>query len=110
MQVPEGSKLYVMDSRRPFHHENIFEGGQIMIMVDSLEVEKLNIPEMSSIMENDESEDSGEDDEEEGGGRRGMEKVERRLLKKEAKKQWQKRRRNLLWKYYENSWYSISVR
>ncbi|KHJ91960.1 CDC45-like protein [Oesophagostomum dentatum] len=109
MQVPEGSKVFVMDSRRPFHHENIFEGEQIMIMVDSAEFAKLNVPEMSAVIENDESEESDEDDEEEGaGGRRGMEKVERRLLKKEAKKQWQKRRRNLLWKYYENAWYSIS--
>ncbi|KAL6727855.1 hypothetical protein Aduo_009695 [Ancylostoma duodenale] len=110
MQVPEGSKVFVMDSRRPLHHENIFEGEQIMILVDSVEVAKLNIPEMSAVMENDESEESSdEDDDEEGAGaRRGMEKVERRLLKKEAKKQWQKRRRNLLWKYYENAWYSIS--
>lgn len=41
MQVPEGSKVYVIDSRRPFHHENIFEGEQIMVLVDSVEVPKL---------------------------------------------------------------------
>ncbi|CAJ0598921.1 unnamed protein product [Cylicocyclus nassatus] len=108
MQVPERSKVYVMDSRRPFHHENVFEGEQIMIMVDSVEVAKLNIPEMSSIMEDNDSEESSDEDEEEDGGRKGMERVEKRLLKKEAKKLWHKRRRNLLWKYYENSWYSIS--
>ncbi|ETN77658.1 hypothetical protein NECAME_03076 [Necator americanus] len=88
MQVPEGSKVFIMDSRRPFHHENVFEGGQIMIMVDGAEVPKLNIPEMSSVIEKEESEESssGEDNEEEGtGARKGMEKVERKLLKKLVK-------------------------
>ncbi|KAK6046464.1 CDC45-like protein [Cooperia oncophora] len=112
MQIPEGSKVFVIDSRRPFHHENIFEGEQIMILVDSAEVPKLNIPEMSSVMEDDESEESEEDDEDENGeGPTRMQKVERRLLKKgeEAKKQWLKRRKNILWKYYENAWYSVSI-
>ncbi|PIO54482.1 hypothetical protein TELCIR_24154, partial [Teladorsagia circumcincta] len=109
MQIPEGSKVFVIDSRRPFHHENIFEGEQIMVLVDSTEVPKLNIPEMSSVMEDDESEGSEDEDDDEGGeGTTRMQKVERRLLKKEAKKQWLKRRKNILWKYYENAWYSIS--
>lgn len=109
MQVPEGSKVYVIDSRRPFHHENIFEGEQIMVLVDSVEVPKLSLPEMSSVMEDGESSDSEDDsDNEDGRGETRMERVERRLLKKEMKKQWAKRRKNILWKYYENSWYSIS--
>ncbi|XGW17158.1 hypothetical protein V3C99_002065 [Haemonchus contortus] len=109
MQIPEGSKVFIVDSRRPFHHENIFEGQQIMVLVDSTEVPKLNIPDMSSVIENEDSEESeDEDDDEQGEGTTRMQKVERRLLKKEAKKQWLKRRKNILWKYYENAWYSIS--
>ncbi|KAK5984439.1 Cell division control protein 45 [Trichostrongylus colubriformis] len=108
MQIPEGSKVFVIDSRRPFHHENIFEAEQIMVLVDSAEVPKLNIPEVSSVMEDEESEDSEDGDDEEGETTTRMQKLERRLLKKEAKKQWLKRRKNILWKYYENAWYSIS--
>ncbi|WKX98841.1 hypothetical protein Q1695_014040 [Nippostrongylus brasiliensis] len=108
MQVPEGCEVFVIDSRRPFHHENVFEGAQIRVVVDSAEVPKLNLPSMSDVMEPEESDDSDDDSDNDGEGRGRMERVEHRLLKKVAKKQWAKRRKNILWKYYENAWYSIS--
>ncbi|VDO83831.1 unnamed protein product [Heligmosomoides polygyrus] len=103
MQVPEGSKVYVIDSRRPFHHENIFEGEQIMVLVDR---NVFSLPEMSSVMEDGESSDSEDDSDNEDECN-----FSTRYWKffKEMKKQWAKRRKNILWKYYENSWYSISV-
>ncbi|VDM61088.1 unnamed protein product [Angiostrongylus costaricensis] len=111
MHIPARSKVYVIDSRRPFHHENIFEGEQIMILVDSAEVPKLNIPKMSDVIEEGDFGESESDDEnrESGSAKRGMEEVQQRLLKKEKKKLWSTRRKNLLWKYYENAWYSIST-
>ncbi|KJH50484.1 CDC45-like protein [Dictyocaulus viviparus] len=108
--IPEKSKIYVIDSRRPLHHDNIFEGEKIVLLVDSAEVTKLNIPEMSDVVDLEDSEESGSDGEDLSvGARNGLEKVEKRLLRKEAKKQWLTRRKNILWKYYENAWYSTSI-
>ncbi|KAJ1366722.1 hypothetical protein KIN20_027475 [Parelaphostrongylus tenuis] len=111
MHIPARSKIYVIDSRRPFHHENVFEGEQIMILVDSVEIPKLNIPEISDVIEAEDSGESELDDEDRDSrsAGRGAEELQRRLMKKEAKKLWSTRRKNLLWKYYENAWYSIST-
>ncbi|VDL81773.1 unnamed protein product [Nippostrongylus brasiliensis] len=84
MQVPEGCEVFVIDSRRPFHHENVFEGAQIRVVVDSAEVPKLNLPSMSDVMEPEESDDSDDDSDNDGEGRGRMERVEHRLLKKSA--------------------------
>uniref|UniRef100_A0A0K0CTP2 RGS domain-containing protein n=1 Tax=Angiostrongylus cantonensis TaxID=6313 RepID=A0A0K0CTP2_ANGCA len=95
MHIPARSKVYVIDSRRPFHHENIFEGEQIMILVDILVFFFLLYLTKSL------TSDGFYYEERDG---RGTAKYF-----KEKKKLWSTRRKNLLWKYYENAWYSISV-
>uniref|UniRef100_F1KWB4 Cell division control protein 45 n=1 Tax=Ascaris suum TaxID=6253 RepID=F1KWB4_ASCSU len=98
--------LYVIDSRRPYDLDNVYAEENIRILASGIELDELKCPEAKELFESES--ESSEDDEEEGDGKRRLEDIERRAIKRARKQQWYARRNDLLWDYYENSWYSIS--
>uniref|UniRef100_A0A915BIJ7 Cell division control protein 45 n=1 Tax=Parascaris univalens TaxID=6257 RepID=A0A915BIJ7_PARUN len=94
--------LYVVDSRRPYDLDNVYADENVRILANGIELDELKCPEAKELFE------SSEDDEEEGDGKRSLEDIERRAVKRARRQQWCTRRNDLLWDYYENSWYSIS--
>uniref|UniRef100_A0A1I7XHX5 LSDAT_euk domain-containing protein n=1 Tax=Heterorhabditis bacteriophora TaxID=37862 RepID=A0A1I7XHX5_HETBA len=63
LQVPPESIVFVIDSRRPFHHENIFDGHQIRLLVDSVEIDQLKIPEIHDVIDEEESDEEESEEE-----------------------------------------------
>ena len=82
----------------------VFAENNLRILVNSSEMEDLKIPRINDVYASESSED--DDDEEK---RKTFEDVERRALKSSQKRQWTKRRDDILWEYYEKTWYSVPV-
>ncbi|MFH4980373.1 hypothetical protein AB6A40_007082 [Gnathostoma spinigerum] len=99
-------KIFVIDSRRPFDLDNVYDGTSIRVLINTSELEELKCPAASEIYANDDDNTSDEDDGAESS--RAIERIEQRAIKRARKKEWEKRRAGLLWEYYENSWYSVS--
>ncbi|KHN82402.1 Cell division control protein 45 -like protein [Toxocara canis] len=99
-------KLYIIDSRRPLHLDNVYAQDNIYILVNSTELAELKCPQASEIFESDSESSDGEH--EEGEGNRALEDIEKRAIRRTRRQQWRAKRNDLLWDYYENSWYSIS--
>ncbi|VDM27928.1 unnamed protein product [Toxocara canis] len=100
-------KLYIIDSRRPLHLDNVYAQDNVYILVNSTELAELKCPQASEIFESDSESSDGEH--EEGEGNRALEDIEKRAIRRTRRQQWRAKRNDLLWDYYENSWYSISV-
>ncbi|CAD6188133.1 unnamed protein product [Caenorhabditis auriculariae] len=111
--IPDDSTVFIVDSHRPFHHENVFDPSQIRLIVDSSELNDLSIPEPRQVMDygsGDDDDDEGSEvdaESEEGTYESRLERVRRRAIKKEEKKLWERRRQDILWRYYETSWHSV---
>lgn len=82
----------------------MFAENNLNLLVSHDEVSDLKIPNMDDIY-GSESESSEDDDE----TKDNLESIERRALKRSQKQQWYKKRADILWEYYEKSWYSIPV-
>jgi hypothetical protein len=104
--------VYVLDARRPFHLDNVFESDKIRIVCQEDEISKLNLPQTSEIFEdasdNSESEEDEENDENQGLAET-TERIQRRLLKKKKKSAWLDKREEIFWKYYHKSYISTPV-
>lgn len=101
LDIAEDLIIFVIDSRRPFHLDNIYNNGNIRILVRSSEVQRWEIPKVEEIYDNDDSESS---DEEENDDRAAN--FEERILKRQQKHKWMGNRAELLWKYYNETYYS----
>uniref|UniRef100_A0A0N5AD41 Cell division control protein 45-like protein n=1 Tax=Syphacia muris TaxID=451379 RepID=A0A0N5AD41_9BILA len=103
--MPSTTKIFVIDSLRPFDLDNIFAEDNVRILVVEDELREMKIPAVKDIYasdsESDEDEESGEDT-----SKKDLEDVEARAMRRSQKQQWNKRRADLLWEYYEKSWYS----
>ena len=99
IELPQDITIFIIDSRRPFHLDNIYNEKNIRLLVRSSEVTTWDIPDAQYIYDEDES--SSEDDEEDRTAT-----IERRILKREEKNRWQNNRAQMLWKYYNHSWHS----
>lgn len=107
----------MIDSRRPFHLDNVFNKEAVRLLAYSSEMTKWNLPRVDEVYapsESDESEDDKLDDEdelsdEENPRRRIAEKIAERALKRRRREQWKRRKQELLWEYYMKTWYSTPV-
>lgn len=103
LDIPATMKIYIIDSLRPFDLDNVFAEESIYVLVNNVELKDLQIPNVNDIYASES--ESSEDDENET--RKPMEEIEKRALKRSQKQQWKKKRADLLWEYYEKSWYSV---
>ncbi|PAV76308.1 hypothetical protein WR25_16955 isoform C [Diploscapter pachys] len=116
LNVPPNSTVFVVDSRRPLNHFNVFEANQIRILVNEAERSSLGIPNLDDVIAKDEDSESDDDDDEysegsnDGGGRRNIiDRVTRRAVRKENKRLWESQKNKILWQYYEYNWHSTST-
>lgn len=89
----------------------MFAEDNVRILVVEDELKEMKIPAPKDIYASD-SESNEDDDDVDGGedsGKSGLESIEARALKRSQRQQWNKRRADLLWEYYEKSWYSVPV-
>ncbi|VDK66888.1 unnamed protein product [Anisakis simplex] len=95
-------------------HFKVYAEENIRILINSSELEELNCPEASDLFESDDDDESSEDEADannEDGSRpreKTLQDIEKRAQKRAYKQKWTARRNDLLWDYYESSWYSIS--
>ncbi|KAK0420614.1 hypothetical protein QR680_014793 [Steinernema hermaphroditum] len=113
LQIAPDCRIFIVDSRRPFHHENVYDDSNVRVVVDAAELERLAIPSVSDIYENetdseDEEDENMSDDENYDRRQSHTDKIERRAAKDLEKRIWKQNRMDKLWKYYENAWFSIS--
>ncbi|CAJ0579723.1 unnamed protein product, partial [Mesorhabditis spiculigera] len=102
LNIPETTKVFIFDNRRPFDLENIYNESQVTVMADSKEVyDSLKIPEYPDLYRPD---SDSEDEDEESEDR--MEAVQRRALKREERRRWEQKKDSLIWDYYGSSWVS----
>jgi hypothetical protein len=101
----------VLDARRPFHLDNVFNEESIKLVCQESELNDLNLPEASEIYneEDDESNSEDEGDEQENRMVSVTERLERRLLKRKRVKAWQQNREQIIWKYNHKSYISFPV-
>ncbi|TKR64487.1 hypothetical protein L596_025010 [Steinernema carpocapsae] len=111
LSLSEDCRVFVLDSRRPIHLDNIYDDVNIRVIIETSELQRLGIPTMEELFEpdsSDENDEQAEEDETEDRRQSRMDKIEQRIQKKQAKRAWAKNRDDLVWKYYENSWHSLS--
>lgn len=112
--------MFVIDSYRPFHLDNVFNRDAIRLLAYSSEIESWNLPQVEDVYissDTEESEveeeeaDDDEGDEQEINRERGRiaDRIAERALRRQQKAQWKRSRANLLWEYYMKTWYSTSV-
>jgi cell division control protein 45 len=100
------TKFFIIDSRRPFHLDNVF-AKNVACLTFSNEILSWNLPKMEEIyQESDSSSDENEDDME-GDSNKIEHMVQRRTLKRLAKADWKRNRADTMWNYYSRTWYSI---
>ncbi|CAB3401292.1 unnamed protein product [Caenorhabditis bovis] len=105
LQIPAQATIYVIDSHRPFHIENVFENDQVHILADSQEIEELRMPNPEEIIREESDDDTDDDDDQFGEAYENrMEKIQRKAIKREELRLWERRRQNVLWTYYESAW------
>uniref|UniRef100_A0A914Q3A0 Uncharacterized protein n=1 Tax=Panagrolaimus davidi TaxID=227884 RepID=A0A914Q3A0_9BILA len=101
VDIAKQHKFFIIDSRRPFHLDNVF-ANNCSILTYSNEIASWNLPTIDQIyMESDSSD--GEDDY--GEDRDLM--VQQRIIKNAAKAEWSRKRKDIHWDYYSQTWYSI---
>nr|CAD2205905.1 unnamed protein product [Meloidogyne enterolobii] len=66
-ELPSNVNFWIIESRRPFHLDNIFNVDSIKVLTESSELPEWNVPDANSIYEQEEQSgsESGEDEEEE---------------------------------------------
>ncbi|CAI5444247.1 unnamed protein product [Caenorhabditis angaria] len=107
IQLPPAATIYIIDSHRPFHIENMFENDQVNVLIDEQELEELRLPQPNEVIKDesdDDTDDDEEDEEQESSYEGRMEKIQRKAIKREEARLWERRRQNLLWTYYESTW------
>ncbi|KAI6239351.1 hypothetical protein M3Y99_00587300 [Aphelenchoides fujianensis] len=113
IENPKGFSIFVIDSRRPFHLDNVFNADGLHILCFESELAELQIPAYNEIhnarFESDASDSSEDEAEGGGGGNRGnslADRVERRLLKRRQISAYRENRERLLHKYFQYSYTS----
>uniref|UniRef100_A0A914XTU9 Uncharacterized protein n=1 Tax=Panagrolaimus superbus TaxID=310955 RepID=A0A914XTU9_9BILA len=100
-ELPGQHKFFIIDSRRPFHLDNVFS-NHISILTYSKEMTSWNLPKIEQVyMESDSS-----SDEDDGGEDREL-MVQQRIIRNAAKAEWSRKRADIIWDYYARTWYSI---
>ncbi|CAL2037090.1 unnamed protein product [Caenorhabditis brenneri] len=110
LDIPPASTLFVIDSHRPFHIENVYANEQVHLLVNTNEMSELQLPEFQSVMQDEsESEDEDDEDDEYVSYEQKMENIQRKAIRREEKRVWEQQRQRILWKYYESTWFSSPV-
>ncbi|KAI1730871.1 CDC45-like protein [Ditylenchus destructor] len=113
LNLPDEIRVFILDSHRPVHLDNIYNNDTIRVLAVATEIDEWSIPESSKIYavdsddeEDDENEEHSEEDDE---VREDLAtRIERRALKHQQKTNWKRSRGTLLWNYYMNTWHSHS--
>ncbi|CAI2347981.1 unnamed protein product [Caenorhabditis sp. 36 PRJEB53466] len=110
LKIPPAATVYVIDTHRPYHIENVYDNEQIYLLLKETERKELELPEAESVFRDDfddsDEDDEDEDDEEHVSYEQRMEKIRRKAIRREEKQLWERQRKNILWKYYSSTWYS----
>uniref|UniRef100_A0A914E1S7 Uncharacterized protein n=1 Tax=Acrobeloides nanus TaxID=290746 RepID=A0A914E1S7_9BILA len=114
IDLPENVTVFVIDSQRPFHLDNVFNRDAIQLLAYSSEIESWKLPKVEDVYasDTDESDEDEEDDDEEDPMReraRIADRIAERALRRQQKAQWKRNRANVLWEYYMKTWYSTPV-
>lgn len=115
LQPEEHINIYVVDSSRPLELDNVYNQGQIGVVLR--EGEELDIPDFDDIYgSEEEGGEEGEDDEyysdEEGGvsgGKRRRREGESSYEARRKKHLWRRKRKEILYKYKEFSGHSTAA-
>ncbi|PIC11619.1 hypothetical protein B9Z55_028971 [Caenorhabditis nigoni] len=105
LQLPPDSIVYVLDSHRPFHIENVYANEQVHLLINNSEMAELQLPDVDSVIRED-SDDEDENDDEDAPYEQQVENVRRRAIRREEMQVWERQRNRILWKYYESTWFS----
>ncbi|KAI6189495.1 hypothetical protein M3Y97_00014700 [Aphelenchoides bicaudatus] len=112
LDLPSNLCIFVIDSRRPFHLDNVFNEETVRLLCFESEMTELNLPEPSEIF-NDEDSDASSDEEEDEQDENRMasatRRVERRMIKQKRIQAWRQRREEILWKYSNKSYISMPI-
>lgn len=107
--LPSSFCVFVLDARRPFHLDNVFNEETIRIVCQESEINDLNLPQVSEIYRGDEESDSSDEDGENEEDRvtSAIGRVESKLLKRKKMDAWRRKREEILWKYSHKSYISL---
>ncbi|KAI1709309.1 CDC45-like protein domain-containing protein [Ditylenchus destructor] len=92
LNLPDEIRVFILDSHRPVHLDNIYNNDTIRVLAVATEIEEWSIPESSKIYAREDL----------------ATRIERRALKHQQKANWKRSRATLLWNYYMNTWHSHS--
>lgn len=96
--------FYVVDSRRPYDLDNIYDPRQVRLIIDSEELKSIKHPTYDEIYRDDSEDENSEEDDVIQSPRSKRHRRNKRL-EKEA---WIHKRNQLLFDYYEFSYYHTS--
>uniref|UniRef100_A0A915DAB1 Cell division control protein 45 n=1 Tax=Ditylenchus dipsaci TaxID=166011 RepID=A0A915DAB1_9BILA len=104
LNLPTEVSIFVLDSHRPVHLDNIYNNTNIRVLALASEIAEWSVPEASKIYDNGSDGEESEEDENED----IASAIERRTIKQQQKGNWKRNRASLLWTYYMNTWFSPS--
>ncbi|KAI6231497.1 hypothetical protein M3Y95_00388000 [Aphelenchoides besseyi] len=108
IELPKKSSIFIIDSKRPFHLDNVFSAEGIHVLCLDSELNELNLPEYSQIVDPNSQSDSDSDEEDAENQEISIaERVERRLLKRKEMAVHRQNRDQILFEYNRFTYTSI---
>lgn len=104
LDPPDDVIFYILDNHRPVDVTNIYNDGQVRLMMKQDPEEQ--IPEYDEIFRDDDDSSSEEEEDEWGDKRRRMD--EESLIRRRERREWEEKRRGVLFAYERDSYFSSS--
>lgn len=87
----------------------MYANDQVHLLINSSEMAELQLPEPNSVIREDSDDEDSDDEDEEDEYipyEQRMEKIRRKAIRREEMHLWDRQRQNIMWNYYQSTWYS----